>query len=103
MKDKDQKELWESYNQLNEGAFGGPGGNPDYDDIGQGQETSDAVSDDDINGRVSEIGSQIRTLDNWIDNVREFGDADNEDVWDETSLHERPTKIDTVILVTDNK
>tara|TARA_R110002051_G_scaffold119378_2_gene192847 strand:+ start:74 stop:676 length:603 start_codon:yes stop_codon:yes gene_type:complete len=24
-----------------EGAFGGPGGNPDYDDIGQGQETYD--------------------------------------------------------------
>ena len=75
------KNFQQAYNaqlkQLNEW------GSYDYDDIGQGQDTSDAVSEDDINNRIEEIGTQIRTLDEWIANVREFGDADNETVWDD--------------------
>ena len=47
-KKKHSKEIEEA--RLKEGAFGGPGGSPDYDDIGQGQETSDRITEYDING-----------------------------------------------------
>ena len=81
MKDKDQKELWESYNQLNEGAFGGPGGNPDKE--GWGTETSDEVTEDDVNGRLRELSSQMNTLNQWIDHVREFGQVGNDEAFED--------------------
>ena len=84
MKDNDQHKLWESYTQLNEvggGGFSGQGSPEQASWLGS--DTSDAVSDDDINGRLREISSQIRTLDNWIVHVREFGDVDNEEAWDD--------------------
>ena len=71
--------------QLNEVGGGGfnPVGSPEGATWAGGGETSDEVTEDDINSRIEEIGTQIRTLDEWIANVREFGDADNETVWDD--------------------
>ena len=49
----------------NEGAFGGPGGNPDKE--GFGVETSDAYTDEDVDGRLREVRSQLNSIIEWID------------------------------------
>ena len=49
----------------NEGAFGGPGGNPDKE--GWGVETSDAYTDEDVDGRLREVRSQLNSIIEWID------------------------------------
>ena len=49
----------------NEGAFGGPGGNPDKE--GWGVETSDAYTDEDVDGRLREVRSQLDSIIKWID------------------------------------
>ena len=87
-KKKHSKDLEEArLNEVGGGGFSGQGSPEQASWLGS--DTSDAVSDDDINGRVGEISSQIRTLDNWIDHVLEFGDFDNEEVWDDlTSLQQ---------------
>ena len=84
MKDNDQEQINEVYQQLNEVGGGGFSGQGTPEQASWlGSETSDAVADDDINGRMGEISSQIRTLEKWIDDVREFGDVDNEEVWED--------------------
>ena len=65
MKDNDQQKISKAYRQINEGAFGGPGGNPDKE--GWGEETSDDYTDEDIDGRLREVSSQVNTLVKWID------------------------------------
>ena len=56
-------------------------GGYDYDDIGQGQDTSDEVTEDDINNTLEEISIQINILDKWITDVREFGDVESDEVY----------------------
>tara|TARA_R110002020_G_scaffold243235_1_gene456727 strand:- start:553 stop:969 length:417 start_codon:yes stop_codon:yes gene_type:complete len=84
MKDNDQEQINEVYQQLNEvggGGFSGQGSPEDASWLGG--ETVDEVTEDDINGRLGEISSQLNTLDTWIADVREFGNADRDEVYED--------------------
>ena len=85
---RDKDKLWESYIQINEGAFSGPGGNPDQE--GWGVETSDDVAESDIHGRLDDISNQIvavnrtmDTLDTWIANTAPDVLETDEEVYDD--------------------
>jgi hypothetical protein len=73
---KNFRQAYEAFlKQLNER------GGYDYDDIGQGHDTSDEVTEDDINNTLEEISIQINILDKWITDVREFGDVESDEVY----------------------
>ena len=71
-----KKKAAEKKKTKTEGAFGGPGGNPDKE--GFGVETSDAYTDEDVDGRLREVRSQLNSIIEWIDdgNHPEGGDPE---------------------------
>ena len=75
-------------NEIGGGGFSGQG-TPEQS---WGSEPSDAVSEDDINGKLREISSQVSTLHTWLTDVAvadelidDLGGRDENEVWDDLS------------------